>query len=147
MTAPKDRYGMIMRYQNGDQEERFRVLLDLTETDDLFTLKMLFRHFDSIEVQNEDTTLLHAAASQGAKKILKFILDSDLIDINTRDAMKRTALHLAILAGSIYCVKMLLDHGINVNAVSDNGMTARSLARSSKQPDIIHLITLASPKR
>lgn len=64
--------------------------------------------------------LLHAARL-GMPSIIAAILDTGLIDINSRSPMGRTALHIAVTgsggtAGSLQVAELLLERGIDVDA-------------------------------
>lgn len=78
--------------------------------------------------------LLHAARL-GMPSIIAEILDTGLIDINSRSPLGRTALHIAVTgsggtAGSQKVAELLLERGIDVNARDIHHETALFEART-----------------
>lgn len=68
------------------------------------------------------------AAHLGLPNIVSAILDTGVIDINSRDATGGTALHVAVARagseGSLKVAQLLLERGIDVNAIDLQGQTA-----------------------
>ena len=59
---------------------------------------------------------------------------------HTKDQRLCTFLHLHALAGSTVTVKVLLEGGADPNAVADNGMTPRQLARGLGRDNVAALL-------
>lgn len=70
-------------------------------------------------------TILHVMAM---KLIVRPLLTntrlSHRIDVNTRDYLSRTALHLAVFNGHVGIVRLLLDSGVNIDSENLKGDTA-----------------------
>lgn len=141
-----DRYSIIDKIKTTETDKRFRVLLDVIEDDDLFSFKTILDN-RLAPYKDDDTTVLHYAASYSAISILKYIINHKIININSKDGLGRTAIHLAILSGCVKCVDYLLKMGADVNIVANNGMSARSMAKDSRQFEILKIINTYRPKR
>ena len=68
------------------------------------------------------STLLHIAAEDGYREIIKLLLSKG-IDINVRDEAGNTPLHKAVLNGELESVRLLLSRGADINARDDQGVT------------------------
>lgn len=86
----------------------------------------------SAEAGNSDTTaiLLEAGASS-----------SDYINAKC-DPLRRTAVHLAVAAGSVETVKLLVQHGADVRAPDGNGLHALHIAISNGHLDVMEYLLL-----
>ena len=79
------------------------------------------------------TCALHAAAFQGADRVIEFLctgidesnleLDGGLCDANCKDSNGWTALHFAAGANSVAAVQALVRYGANLQVEADNGYT------------------------
>ena len=80
-----------------------------------------------------ETCALHAAAFNGAEKVLEFLCggidendlskDCGLCDVNLLDANGWTALHFAAGANSVLSVRVLAEHGAKLTIEAGNGYT------------------------
>ncbi len=147
MLPVKNRYGILESYSKLSLKDRFSALSTLAESDDVMTFRMIINRYGPDGLLSNDNSLLHVSAGYGAFNISNYILSNKLIDVNHRDSLKRTPLHLAIIAASNKVVDLLIMYGVNVNALSSDGMTARSLAKSSRQFEILDKIKSKNPKR
>ncbi|XP_033362264.1 transient receptor potential channel pyrexia-like isoform X1 [Bombus vosnesenskii] len=70
------------------------------------------------------STPLHLAASTGNPEALSILLESiPSCDIDIRDNINRTPLHRAAYQGHHDCVRILIDHGGNLGAETNTGIT------------------------
>lgn len=124
------------------------VLLELAAADDLEEFRLLVeqKNFDvdiddsglwygrtlgSKKMRLEERTPLMIASIFGSKKVLKFILGLNRVDVNKSCGSDRvTALHMAVAGGSNSCVeivKLLLDASADANCLDVNGNRAVDL--------------------
>jgi ankyrin repeat protein len=112
-----------------------RSILDIAATDgDITSVKMLLdRGADVNQLDNRNLTPLMSAAALGRPEIVEFLLNrgasinhtSSCVGEAWRDPTNTTrdaasALHVACMNGSLPTVRLLLDRGSNINAVSEN---------------------------
>ncbi|XP_005992040.1 BCL-6 corepressor-like protein 1 [Latimeria chalumnae] len=71
--------------------------------------------------KNAGETLLQRAARLGYKDVVIYCLEKELSDINHRDNAGYTALHETCARGWIDIVKLLLEHGADVNCSAQDG--------------------------
>jgi ankyrin repeat protein len=88
------------------------------------------------EVNQPGWTALHYAAANGDTDLIAFLLENYAY-IDAESPNKTTPLMMAVRAGKIYAVKLLLDEGADLTVKNDQGMTALDFARHYEQPDII----------
>eukprot|EP00531_Pseudo-nitzschia_arenysensis_P014366 CAMPEP_0116140054 /NCGR_PEP_ID=MMETSP0329-20121206/13635_1 /TAXON_ID=697910 /ORGANISM="Pseudo-nitzschia arenysensis, Strain B593" /LENGTH=663 /DNA_ID=CAMNT_0003635127 /DNA_START=63 /DNA_END=2054 /DNA_ORIENTATION=- len=85
-----------------------------------------------------ETCALHTAAFRGADKVVEFLcsgidlqdsrLDGGLCDVNARDNNGWTGLHFAAGANSIATIRVLAQHGAELNVEAHNGYTPQTWA-------------------
>lgn len=83
----------------------------------------------------EGSSALHLAADGGYLEIIDLLIDNDA-KLDTVDQLKRTPLHRSVWLGHGAVTKLLVDRGAVVEAVDNDGHTARDLAEEMDQgPD------------
>ncbi|XP_060661069.1 ankyrin-3 isoform X1 [Drosophila nasuta] len=93
--------------------------------------------------QNDETILfLRAARSGDIGKVLEFINDGLIMDINSCNANGLNALHLAAKDGFVDICNELLKRGINVNSATKKGNTALHIASLAGQQQVIKQLIL-----
>lgn len=97
---------------------------------------LLANKADVNSISSEGFTPLHAAACNGKndtrKTVVEILLKSGA-NVNAKIPRSgETPLHKAIFRGDVEVVKLLLDHGADVNATSKFGVTSLYFARNSK---------------
>jgi ankyrin repeat protein len=87
---------------------------------------------ESIHQTNaEGKTALHEAVLHKNKKIaINYLLDVGS-DIEARDRLGRTALHMACITGDYDVAELLLNKGADINAADNNGNKAIHFAASN----------------
>lgn len=83
---------------------------------------------------------LHSAASQNNLALVTEILDNGSVNINKRNAHKRTALMGAAFFGHESMVKLLISRGADINAKCGDGATALIYATISNRPKVVQLL-------
>jgi len=72
---------------------------------------------------------LHIAAREGdVDKLNELLSDSDAIDVNGRDSLNRTALHLCSWSGNCECINLLIKAGCDIHAVAQDETNALHFA-------------------
>lgn len=107
------KYNIFYTYLKGKNNERFTVLKDLIEDNDVYSLNYFLKKKDEIEIISKygGDTLLHFACYKGLIDPVKLLLKYNIVDINELDSVLRTPLHMAIKFGHNKLVKYLLDQG------------------------------------
>jgi len=100
-------------------------LMIAVEQGKLEIAQMLVEHgANPLKTDSMKRNALHLAAHHGNPKMLEFILGLPGVDINTVDAMGRTALHHACLREKPEAAKILLAAGASITAYDADGLTA-----------------------
>ncbi len=88
-----------------------------------------------IKLMSIPDNALHIAISAGASEMITALLDYSGCDVNATDEDGGTALHTAVQRGEATTVKLLLENGIDLEVVNEQGDTALLLAlwQSSEQ--------------
>ena len=95
---------------------------------------------------SDGDTPLHCAAIGGQLEVSRLLLKLN-VEVNSRNVKGSTPLHLAsmgsrlTLKGSVVVVRLLLDHGADVQARDLSGKTASEVARGPEQQDIVWLLS------
>ncbi|RDA94826.1 hypothetical protein CP533_4313 [Ophiocordyceps camponoti-saundersi (nom. inval.)] len=80
------------------------------------------------------------AVASGDFNIVKQLLHSDKVDVNSKGKGGKTALHYAVLCGSIALVKLLLENGFNVGEMDVTGRRPLHHAVERGQEAIVRLL-------
>lgn len=74
-----------------------------------------------IDIDNKTLPLLHVAAAEGNKDLLKTLIDVG-VDVNEIDASGWPALHYAVCSGHFECAQLLLVKGATLENYSNKVM-------------------------
>jgi ankyrin repeat protein len=80
---------------------------------------------------------MHTAARENSTEEMKFLIVSGNYDLNAKDIMKRTPLHMACWAGNVDIVKLLLNAKAKTDALAIDNFTPLHFATNV---DIIKLL-------
>ena len=87
-------------------------------------VELLLQHnVNANKADNFDVTPLAAACKQGHISVLKLLVESGSVDINTKNAEGMTPLMQAAIAGQTKLVKVLIAFGADVNLPNSSRMT------------------------
>ncbi|MBO9496785.1 ankyrin repeat domain-containing protein [Thalassotalea sp. G20_0] len=90
-----------------------------------------------IDAMCDSSTMLAHAAREGCWELVEFLLDKGA-KVNTEINIKGTALHLAVLQGRPDIIKMLMNHGANINVRNHHkGKSVLHFAARLGRPEII----------
>ncbi len=93
------------------------------------------------EYDDSGRCALHIAADLGNTEILRVLLSDDRLKVNAKRRSDRlSALHFASENGYPDCMKMLLEHGADVNAVCARGRTSLHLTCKLSYADCVQLL-------
>lgn len=148
--------GLIMDGELEKQEGlryNFSVLLELSASDDLNGFKSAVeeegldvdeasfwygRRIGSKKMGFEERTPVMIAAMFGSRRVLNYILEKDVVDVNrVCGADRATALHCAAAGGSaasVEVVKLLLAASGNLNSIDANGNLPGDVIAPSSRP-------------
>jgi ankyrin repeat protein len=90
--------------------------------------ELLKRGVNINDSNNSYTPLMYASSSDNLNILVAFLARSSLGQINTKDIDGETALMKAIRANKSSNITFLINYGANINAQSETGETALSLA-------------------
>ena len=79
--------------------------------------------FNIIAENEQGATTLHTAAERNNKNVVDYLINFDEEILNKEDKIGRTALHYAAENSCFECVKVLINHGANVDKMDNDGNT------------------------
>ena len=106
-------------------------LVELCEDGDLEGVKAALKNGVDVNTKDEDgfTGLIWAVRDIDDIDAMKLLLDVPSIDVNIKNNLGESALHLAVLEDNVEALKLLLNVPcIDVNIVDNNGQSALHLA-------------------
>ncbi|KAJ8681155.1 hypothetical protein QAD02_016942 [Eretmocerus hayati] len=93
--------------------------------------------------QFKDEPLLHTAISNKNVRMLKYLIDSALFDINSQDVLGQTALHKAVCSNSLPHVNLLLGWQADINVKDHQGRTALDWALRLEFNEVVEKLLFA----
>jgi acyl-CoA-binding protein len=97
------------------------------------------------DLSSLESRLLSAASANDTKTLLILLLNGGA-NVNHKDELGQTALHLAADKGALSCVQALVKHGADVNASDQDGVTPLQTAVIADQVEVCrHLLDYANP--
>jgi len=84
------------------------------------------------EFYDDNKTLLHVAASKAGRDLVRFIISDRALDVNAKDSLQNTALHIAIQNSNYVAAQVFLDNSAQVNMLNEDGKSAVHLLCSKK---------------
>jgi ankyrin repeat protein len=121
-------------------EPRFEELALEVEKQDADGIRLLVNKFHNVNQRGEGQTALSIAAAGGYTKSVATLLELGA-DPNLSDGIGTTPLMNAVIAGSEETVKLLLQAGANVSAISESGESAESWAKRLRRQAILSLLS------
>lgn len=115
-------------------------------------LKLLELDFDSfkdkidespklhLQKDTNERTLLHWTSLNGRKEFVDYLVTLKGVEIDSGDDTNATPLILAVLKGNVDIVKVLLDHGANINHQNNQGHSPLQYACSKGWSDVVGLL-------
>ena len=90
---------------------------------------------DLEESDETGSTLLHILSRMNECKLIKCFLDK-IENIDPRDSTGQTPLHKACALAKFKTAKLLIKHGADVNAITDDGESPLTLLSSQSKQDL-----------
>jgi ankyrin repeat protein/energy-coupling factor transporter ATP-binding protein EcfA2 len=110
-------------------------------------LRASIQYVDDVNATNnyKPSILQQMIVSDTSKsKIILFLLRNSA-SVNAKDSANRSVLHYAAFQRNYHCIKVLLDHGADINAVCDSGKTVLHAAfEKVLSPDVVVIQLLLS---
>ncbi|KKO98858.1 hypothetical protein THAR02_09045 [Trichoderma harzianum] len=86
--------------------------------------KLLLQHGANCLVQNSEGVIpLHQAVGRGNLDVAQLLISQDADQKNIRDTSSQTPLHTAAIGGQAKTLQLLLDHGVDISVVDEDGCT------------------------
>ncbi|CAH1258707.1 ANKRD28 [Branchiostoma lanceolatum] len=85
---------------------------------------------------NEQRTSMHLAAMNGHHETVTLLAAAPGADVNAKDNEKSVPLHEATVHGHPKCVEVLLQHGADVAAKNEKGLSAKDIAKDGDTSSI-----------
>ena len=90
---------------------------------------------------SEEDVFFKAASDGDLGSVRGYLLDKDdELDPNSRDVDDQTALHLAAMNGHLEAVRLLLDHGADLEVRDEDGRTPLDLANAHRHVQVADLL-------
>ncbi|XP_068612194.1 ankyrin repeat domain-containing protein 53 [Brachionichthys hirsutus] len=117
------------------------------EDADLFCGSTCGSREDELERTDEDLSALHTACLYGQLDMIQLLLESRPDWINSSDLREHRPIHMALSSRSTpntsLCLNYLVEHGAEINAKTDSGMTPLHLASSEGLLDCTEILIQA----
>lgn len=94
-------------------------------------------------VSTNGSTALHFAARRGNEQVAELLVHHAKVDVNSKDSVHMTALHLACVSGNVAISRMLLEQGADIRAKSTELMTPLHTAVYHGNSEVAALILRA----
>lgn len=110
---------------------------------DVARVEALLRGNGSGSVRYRDQcglTALHAAAFKGHKDVVMMLSELTGLDLECEDEEGHVPLHMAVESGDVGTVQVLVEKGVNLNAVNKRGATPLYMAKIWGYDDICALL-------
>lgn len=105
------------------------------------TVKVLLENGADANVKiRHDQTALHVAAAEGTNQVVKVLLEHGNVDINHGDCNGNTAILFAARAGNIGTMKLLADHGANLDCKNKMGQNIWDFAMLRPDKDFLKAV-------
>lgn len=119
----------------------FTPLMNAIMEDSFQTCQLLLAHGASVGLKDVDgNSLFTVAVLKRANPLIAELLLKYDVDIDARNRLGNSAMHVAARWGQAGSIKLLMDCGIDVTATNSDGRTALHLAAKSREEEIAKML-------
>ncbi|MBP9846692.1 MAG: ankyrin repeat domain-containing protein [Saprospiraceae bacterium] len=125
---------MVFHLEKSTENQMEFLMEFVAKKDCAYLLKQLFkRHPMAVLACIEKEGLFHCAVKENSLAVCEVMLESQIVDVNAKNALGRTALHVATMNNRVEICQLLLVYGVSIHAVNSEGKPVFDIAKSNAE--------------